>query len=69
MLDAEQAEPATAERLLGVGGTHIEPYGVLESAGYDVEGGQVAHVGTVHLGRDIANALLDLPDALTAGDR
>ena len=63
LVDAEEAHPPEALLALVGGGAHVEAYGVLESAGYDMQGGQVTVVAAMHLGRDVAYASLDVPDA------
>ncbi len=41
-----------------------EPYGVEEATGDDFEAGDILHVVGVHVGREVADATLDLPDTL-----
>ena len=63
MVDTEESHPPeTLLALLGRG-TDVETDGVLEAAGHDMEGGEVAVVAAVHLGRHVAYAPLDVPDA------
>ena len=64
VLDAEASHPHEARLALFRARTHIEPHAVVEPAGNDIYGGQVAHVASVHLRADVADVAFDVPDAL-----
>ena len=64
MTDAKDVEPPAALFVVLLIRHRIQTNGVHESAGHNANGGQVALVGTVHLGRHIADVFLDVPDAL-----
>lgn len=63
LFDAEDAHPRAALFQLVGCGTDVKPYGVLESAGDDADGGDVTMIGTGELWRHIADVTLDVPDA------
>ena len=64
MLDAEYAHPPSAFLAFGFICSGVETYGILQSACHHLYHRDVMMIGTMHLGRDIANMALDLPDAL-----
>ena len=43
----------------------VKPYGVFQSAGHNLQRRDILFVAPVHLGRDVADMFLDVPDALT----
>ena len=63
-LYAEDAHPVEARLPLFRTWTHIKPHGVAQSACHHVDGGDVLQVCPVHLGANIADVPLYLPDAL-----
>ena len=63
MAHTEQAHPPQALLALVGRGTDIETHRVLETARHNMQRWQVAMVAAVHLGRDVAYASLDVPDA------
>ena len=63
-LKTEDFHPQTADVILALVGLGIQADGVLQSACHNPYGGNVAVIGTVHLGRHISDVLLDVPDAL-----
>ena len=44
---------------------HVKPYGVVQSAGYDVYGREVFQVCTVHFRTDVTDMPFDVPNALS----
>lgn len=65
VFDAENAHPEeTGVDLLGSWAL-VEADGIVKAGGDDVDGGAVLLVGTVELGADETDVLLDLPDGLT----
>ena len=65
MLYAKDSHPLSADISLLWSGTAIETYAIRQTACHDVYGWQVAEVCSVHLGRDIADVFLNLPDAFS----
>ena len=63
--DAETLHPLlTLSALLGTG-TMIETDGIREAGSHNVDGGNVLLISAMEFGRDVADVLLDLPDALS----
>ena len=62
--DAKRVHPPAARLQLLRLRTAVEPDAVVQAAGHDVQRGEVLQVGAVHLGADVADVPLDVPDAL-----
>ena len=63
-VDAEDMHPPATLFALSLIGTGIESHGIFQSAGHHLNGWDIMLVGTVHLGRHITDAALDVPDGL-----
>ena len=66
MTDAKDIHPLATDVVFCLFGLGIETDGVLQSTGYDTDGGDVLAVAAVHLWRHVADMLLDVPDAVAA---
>lgn len=64
MADAKGVEPFAALYPLCFCGTRVESHGVFQSAGHNLDGGDVLAVAAVHLWRNVADVAFDVPDAL-----
>ena len=62
VLDAEDAHPEETGRNLVGARTLVETYRIVQTACHNVDGGTVFLVGSVELGTDETDVLLDLPD-------
>ena len=69
MSDAKDVKPPTAFYVVLFVGDSIQSDGVHQTTGHNADGWQVALVGAMHLGRDVADVLLDIPDALARASR
>ena len=65
LLDAKHAHPLLANADMLGPWAHIESDAIVQTRGHNLYRGQVLEVGAVHLGRHIAYAAFDIPDALS----
>ena len=65
MFDAKDIHPFNTEVFLLLGRTEVKTDGIFKSAGHNLYGRDVLLVASVHLGRNVANMLFNVPDALS----
>ena len=64
--ETEDLHPETALVHILVLWFDVETHGIHQSAGYDTDGWQISLIGAMQLWRNVADMLLDVPDALAA---
>ena len=64
--EPEDLHPETALVHILVLWFDVETHGIHQSAGYDTDGWQISLIGAMQLWRNVADMLLDVPDALAA---